>query len=114
MKTSSVLSVAAALLVAGLAYGPAGAAEPTRAAAASAGSSGQPVSSASSERLSGPLQLVDYRRDRRVERHRRVHRHQRASRYSLRYMHRKGRWCGKWYGRRCYYTPGPLRPLRQR
>ena len=111
MRTSSVLSVAAALLVAGLAYGPAGAAEPAR---ASVGSSGQPGASAASERLSGPLQLVDYRRDRRVERHRRVYRHHRASRYSLRYIHRRGRWCGKWYGRRCYYTPRPLRPLRQR
>jgi hypothetical protein len=35
-------------------------------------------------------------------------------RYTLRYIHRRGRWCGRWVGRRCYYTPRPLRPFRQR
>jgi hypothetical protein len=49
---------------------------------------------------------------------RRVHRKRyRTSRpYSLRSIHRRGRWCGKgrWYGKRCYYTPSGLRPFRQR
>ncbi|GLK67141.1 hypothetical protein GCM10008179_07790 [Hansschlegelia plantiphila] len=36
--------------------------------------------------------------------------------YSLRSIHRPGRWCsrGRWYGKRCYYTPSGLRPFRQR
>lgn len=36
-------------------------------------------------------------------------------RFGLRYIHRRGRWCGnrRWYGRRCYYTPRILRPFRR-
>ncbi|WP_020180741.1 hypothetical protein [Methylopila sp. M107] len=49
--------------------------------------------------------------------HRRYHRRRYAprSRYSLRYIHRRGRWCsaGRYYGRRCKYTPRVLRPFRQ-
>lgn len=29
-------------------------------------------------------------------------------------IHRRGAWCGKWVGRRCYYTPRVLRPFRHR
>lgn len=51
-------------------------------------------------------------------RHRRWHRRRYAPRrrYSIRYIHRRGRWCGnkRYYGRRCYYTPRVLRPFRQR
>ncbi|MFL1874896.1 hypothetical protein ACIKT0_06720 [Hansschlegelia beijingensis] len=101
----------AAALLAGLAYEPASAAEPARVVVPSSPAS-QP--GAGAERLSGQLQLVDYRRDRRVQKHRRAHRYHRGSNYSLRHIHRRGRWCGKWVGRRCYYTPRPLRPLRQR
>lgn len=32
----------------------------------------------------------------------------------LAYIHRRGRWCGKYVGRRCYYTPRALRPFRHR
>lgn len=50
-------------------------------------------------------------------RHRRGHRRRYAAprRYSMRYIHRRGRWCGRrgYYGRRCYYTPRVLRPFRQ-
>lgn len=50
-------------------------------------------------------------------RHRRGHRRRyyRGSRWSPRYVHRRGRWCGRgrYYGRRCYYTPRILRPFRQ-
>lgn len=55
-------------------------------------------------------------------RHRRWHRRRYAPRrrfvprrYTLRYIHRPGRSCrGRFIGRRCYYTPRILRPLRQR
>lgn len=51
-------------------------------------------------------------------RHRRGHRRRYYAprRYSMRYVHRRGRWCGRgaYYGRRCYYTPRVLRPFRQR
>jgi hypothetical protein len=35
---------------------------------------------------------------------------------TLRSVHSRGRWCGegRWYGKRCYYTPSGLRPFRQR
>lgn len=29
-------------------------------------------------------------------------------------IHRRGRWCGRYSGRRCYYTPRLLKPFRQR
>jgi hypothetical protein len=54
--------------------------------------------------------------------HSRYHRRRASSRrrwvprrYTLRYIHRGGRWCGRgrWYGRRCYYTPRALRPFRR-
>lgn len=51
-------------------------------------------------------------------RHRRWHRKRYVAprRYSMRYVHRRGHWCGKkaLYGRRCYYTPRILKPFRQR
>lgn len=36
-------------------------------------------------------------------------------RFSPRYIHRRGRWCGsgRYYGRRCYYTPRILKPFRR-
>ncbi|RXF73577.1 hypothetical protein [Hansschlegelia zhihuaiae] len=53
--------------------------------------------------------------------HTRYHRHRYAPRrrvvprrFTLRYIHRPGRSCRRWVGRRCYYTPRPLRPFRQR
>ena len=61
----------------------------------------------------GDLQTVAHRR---WHRRRYVKRRWAPRRYSLRYIHRRGHWCsrGRWYGRRCYYTPRALRPLRQR
>lgn len=50
-------------------------------------------------------------------RHRRGHRGRSFAprRLSPRYIHRRGRWCGRgrYYGRRCYYTPRILRPFRR-
>lgn len=61
--------------------------------------------------LSGQVDEVRHRRW-----HRGRHYHGRRwapRRHGLRYVHRRGRWCGRWAGRRCYYTPRPLRPVRR-
>lgn len=59
----------------------------------------------------GDVQQVRHRRwhKRRYVRRRGVFRSRTMSR-----IHRRGRWCGKYVGRRCYYTPRVLRPFRQR
>ncbi|MFC3694746.1 hypothetical protein [Chenggangzhangella methanolivorans] len=59
----------------------------------------------------GQLQEVRHRRwhKRRYVRRRGVFRSRTMSR-----VHRRGAWCGKYVGRRCYYTPRALRPFRQR
>lgn len=58
----------------------------------------------------GQLQTVTHRRwhKRRYVRRRGVFRSRTMSR-----VHRRGRWCGKYAGRRCYYTPRLLKPFRQ-
>lgn len=64
----------------------------------------------------GQLQTVAHRRwhkrravHRRAVRPRGVFRSRTMSR-----IHHRGRWCGKYAGRRCYYTPRVLKPFRQR
>jgi hypothetical protein len=107
MKKTLLYALAGALAIAGVAEtAPPAAADPAAAGPRSLEELRLKLRSEGMTSLAaGDLQTV---------RHRRWHRSRYVPRrYTLRYMHRRGRWCGRYVGRRCYYTPRPLRVFRR-